>query len=639
MAQGQGMVLSRLHRFVTATAPQSEPPKPGKSHPPFQAQFHTIFWLSLSLLFAIYYAALGMRQAFQSAYVVQDDAREYVFWMQQFVNPDWFPNDLMAQYFKSITPIGYATLYQGMAYLGIDPLTFSKILPLFLGIILTIYGFGVSLQLFPLPIAGFISMQLLNQGLWLREDLASAAPRAFATPLLLAFLYYLLNGSWRSLTLIILLQALFYPLLLFISLGILVIRLVSWKNGRCFLEWRSLLRFLIIGGLGFLALLPYLLSSSQFGPTVTAAQALTMPELWPGGRHPFYHPNPWVFWLIGSNSGIVPRFVPPLVWLGFLLPILLKRSPAFPLANQVSPKIKILPQMAAVALWLYVAAHAVILKLFFPTRYTGHTWRIAIALAAGITFTLLLDAALRACQWRSPWHFKRIAVLALSAALTVAIVFYPAFFRHFPRAGYLVSREAALYEFLQQQPKDSMIATLAEEANNIPTFAQRSLLVGREYALPFHLGYYNPMRQRIIDLLTAQYSEDLNQVQAFIQRYGIDFWIVHRQSFQPDYLLSDQKRWLTSFQPAFTAAVNTVKQGKTPALARLTRSCRVLRTPQFFVLDARCIAKSSAVTILPAGSKPGDFEAPLLYLEGSAPPKLGAGGRTLAAKKHPNFRG
>jgi hypothetical protein len=34
------------------------------------------------------------------------------------------------------------------------------------------------------------------------------------------------------------------------------------------------------------------------------------------------------------------------------------------------------------------------------------------------------------------------------------------------------------------QPQDIRIASLAEEANNIPTFAQRSILVGREYAIP-----------------------------------------------------------------------------------------------------------------------------------------------------------
>lgn len=570
------MLLSRLRQFVTASGTKAL----------------ERFWLGLSLIFAAYYAILGMRQAFQSEYVVQDDAREYVFWMQRFVDPALFPNDLIADYFQSITPSGYGAVYQLMAQLGIEPLTFSKLLPIALALALTIYGFKVSLQLFPIPAAGFVAMQLLNQGLWLREDLAAAAPRSFATPLLLAFLYYLLRGSWRSLTLIIILQALFYPLLLFISLGILFVRLAHWKGWVPNLTRRALLTFATIAGLGFLALLPYILASAEFAPTVTAAQAYTMPEHWPGGRHPFYDPNPWKFWLIGSNSGILPRFVPPLVWLGLLLPLLLKKPTRFSLATQVSPDIKILPQMAAVAFGLYIAAHAVILKLFFPTRYTGHTWRIAIALAAGITLILLLDMTLRACEQMHDRHFKRFAVLSLTAGITVAVVFYPAFFRHFPRAGYIVSKETALYEFFQQQPKDSLIATLADEASNIPTFTKRSILVGREYALPFHLGYYNSIRQRTLDLIEAQYSEDLGKTQQFIQKYGIDFWMLHRNAFKPEYLAAEPKSWLRSFQPSFTEALTGLENGKVPALSKLTRKCRVLKTPQLIVLEADCLLKN-----------------------------------------------
>jgi hypothetical protein len=568
------MPLSQLRQFITTSSKAKEQ-----------------CWLALSLAFAAYYALLGMRQAFQSAYVVQDDAREYVFWMQRFIDPELFPNDLIANYFQSITPAGYAAVYQLMAQLGIDPVTFSKLLPIALGLLLTVYGFKLSLLLFPVPAASFVAMQLLNQGLWLREDLAAAAPRSFATPLLLAFVYYLLRGSWRSLTLIIVLQALFYPLLLFISLGVLLVRLAHWKGWVPGLTRRLLFTFTAITGLGFLALLPYIISSSEFAPTVTAAQARLMPELWTGGRHPFYDANPWKFWLVGQHSGVLPRFVPPLVWLGFLLPFLLRKPVQFPLAALVNSDIKILSQIAAVGLGLYVAAHAVILKLFFPTRYTGQSWRIVIALAAGITFILLLDMTLRACEQMGDRYFKRFAVLSLTAGIAIAVMFYPAFFKHFPRAGYHVSGETALYEFLQQQPKDSLVATLADEGDNIPTFGKRSILVSREYALPFHLGYYSSIRRRTIDLIEAQYSEDLLQAQKVIQKYGIDFWVLHRDAFKPEYLTDEAKSWLRSFQPAFTKALTGLNAGKVPALSQLTRKCRVLKTPQLLVVDANCLLK------------------------------------------------
>jgi hypothetical protein len=144
-----------------------------------------------------------------------------------------------------------------------------------------------------------------------------------------------------------------------------------------------------------------------------------------------------------------------------------------------------------------------------------------------------------------------------------------------------------LYKFLQQQPKDTLVATLSDEADNIPTFAQRPILVGREYALPFHLGYYSQIRQRTIDLIHAQYSQDLTPAKQLIQKYGVDFWLLESTSFKVEYLTT--KTWLKSFQPVFTEAVSNLSQKTTPALATLTKYCSVLETENFILLKADCI--------------------------------------------------
>ena len=115
----------------------------------------------------------------------------------------------------------------------------------------------------------------------------------------------------------------------------------------------------------------------------------------------------------------------------------------------------------------------------------------------------------------------------------IVLLFYPSFSGRFPTTGYRISGESAIYKFLEKQPKNSLIATLSDEGDNIPTFAQRSVLVAREYALPFHLGYYSQIRQRITDLIHAQYSQDITAAQRLIQKYGVDFWLVERYSFFP----------------------------------------------------------------------------------------------------------
>lgn len=146
----------------------------------------------------------------------------------------------------------------------------------------------------------------------------------------------------------------------------------------------------------------------------------------------------------------------------------------------------------------------------------------------------------------------------------------------------------ALYEFFQQQPKDILIASLAQEVDKLPTFSQRSILVGKQYAIPYHLGYYFQFRQRVIDLIYAQYSQDLKLVQTFIQKYGVDFWLLERAAFRPKNVAKDD--WIMQYQPAGTEALAQLEQGM-PALARVMERCSVFQTKDFVVLQSECIAK------------------------------------------------
>lgn len=579
------MFVSRLHQFLTASLSDRKEDRP-------RSKALIAFWLSLSLAFALYYSGLGQWQALTSEFVIQDDTREYVFWMQRFIDPGLLPNDLIAAYFKSITPPGYAAFYHLMANLGIAPLPLSKVLPIGLGAITTLYGFGVSLQLFPIPAAGFLSMLLLNQSLWFRDDLSSATPRAFVYPLLLAFLYYLLCNARFGIVLTIVLQALIYPPLVLVTIGILFLRLWKWQGWKPRFQKQQMPEFVLAAGFGFLALLPYSLASGEFGPTVTAAQAWQMPELHAGGRHPYFDTNLWRFWVFGQHSGIVPRrLAPALIWIGLLLPIAVRHPDRFPLVSQIQPTVKVLWQMVVASLGLFLIAHGVLLKLFFPARYTTHTFRVAIALAAGIVLMVILDALFRGYQHSQQANQvgKSLSVVVLGITLTGVLMFSPHLADGFLRVNNRIVKDADLHEFFRQQPKHILIATLSEKGNDIPTFSQRSILTGREYALPFHLGYYRQIQQRTTELLQAQYSPDLAPAQQLIQKYGIDFWLLDRSAFSGEYLPS--MSWLQSFQPAFHQALSGLQQGAVPAIAQFTQGCAVFENRSLVVLDAKCMIR------------------------------------------------
>ncbi len=548
-------------------------------------------------MFAFGYSLIWLKAAFAGKYVMQSDASMYVFWMQRFVDPTLLPHDLNVAYHESISPAGYTALYKGLASLGVAPLLANKLLPIALTLATTVYCFRFCLQLLPVPAVAFVSTLLFNQHLWLTDDVNSATPRSFVYPFFFAFLYYLCRGAniWAIVALG--LMGLFYPALMFVAVGVLAVRLMGWSKGRLRLSTQRR-DYVLLGAAIVVAgvvLIPFgLLGKAEFGSLVSLVQARAMPEFQaPFGRISFFNDrDPWNFWFDGIHSGLGLSLNPVIVSVGLLLPFLWFFPRRFPLVKQCRPDLVLLPQMLVSAIAFFLAAHAVLFRLFLPSRYTMHTLRMVVAIAGGLALCILIDAAVRAYQKR--WQGRQARFIGWSLATLVAIplVFYPQIFwhKHFTRAGLVTGKVPTLYEFFQQQPKDSLIATLSGEADNLPVFAQRSVLVSGKYAIPYHPAYYNQIRQRVIDLIHAQYSPDAATVRAFVQQYGIDFWLLERSAFNPDYLNS---RWLSLFEPATTEARSQLAT-RSPVLAQAMERCKVFETGNLVVLQAACVGREKA---------------------------------------------
>ncbi len=564
---------NRLHRFCMAPAP----------HTPKSA---VIFWFSLSLTFAAVYGVGGLQQGFSADLVVQDDARQHVFWMQRFLDPGLFPNDLIADYFQSVAPAGYALFYRFMAAVGIAPLLLSKLLPPFLGLITTAFCFGVTMELFPVPVAGFMASLLLNQSLWMQDGLISATPKAFVYPLFLPLLYYLLHKNTLVTGMFIALLGLFYPQYVLIVVVILLLQSMECKQGRIRLKIPRQ-KIIFVGSnlaISCLILLFYALSSSEFGPTLSASEARQLPEFMPGGRSQFFINDSWAFWLHGrSGIGLSAILTPVIMSLGFLLPILLKLPQLFPLAASVLPCIRILLDLVGAALILFFAAHGLLFKLHLPSRYTQHSLRMVMAWAAAIAITLLFDAL-----WRWGQSFpKKVMAGIISVVFAIAFLFYPQLgMNNFPWTSYQIGKQPELYAFLQQQPRDILIASVSEEANNLPTFAHRSVLAAREYAIPYHWGYYQIFRQGLERMIQAQYSPNLTDTVAFLEEYGVDWWLIEKGAFTPGYL--SYNRWLNPYSVTQEAIAN-MESGIQPAIATLMTRCSRFETPEFALLSTDCI--------------------------------------------------
>ncbi|ELS03068.1 hypothetical protein Xen7305DRAFT_00027870 [Xenococcus sp. PCC 7305] len=556
------------------------------------------FWFIVTLVFALSYSILALKKAFQGEWVVQDDARQHVFWMMRYVNPNLFPNDLIADYFQSVAPFGYSSLYRGAVALGFDPLVFNKLLPPIIGIVTTCYCFLLSKEILPIPFGCFATSLMLNQTLWMKDDIISGTPRAFVYPFFLAFLYYFAKRSLVPCCLMIAFLGIFYPQYVFVASGLLILQLVKWQGFKPYLSKESKDYYFCFIGLGvaFFVLLPYVLNASEYGPTITRAEALELPDFSPKGRSKFFRLHWWSYIIGGGRAGLIPRslYTPATLVFGFFLPWLLGATRSFPLSKSVRPQVIILPQLMMVSVGLFIVAHAVLFKLHLPSRYSGHSLRIVITLAAGIAVTVILEALITQLELRLPNNkislVRKFLTLGLALAIAISLVCYPSFVKRFPSTKYKVGTEPELYQFFQQQPVDILIASLAMETDNIPTFSQRSVLVSREYAIPYHMGYYRPYRQRVIDLIEAQFSPDIDVVTQFINKYGVTHWLVEDAGFAADYVAKN--RWRRQHQKITQEVVTNLEQGAIPALVAYKNSCAVFKHAQYTVISTECILRN-----------------------------------------------
>lgn len=581
------MLISHLYKFFTV--PSARP-----------HNFRTLFWFTHSLTLAAIYASLALGEAFSSEYVVQDDARQHVFWMMRFIDPMLFPNDLIADYFQSVAPPGYTKLYQVATYLGIPPLIFNKILPFLLGLLTTAYIFGVSMEFLPVPFAGFCSAAILNLSLWMRNDLVSGTPRAFVYPLFVAFIYYLLKHQKLGVWVAIALTGLFYPQYVLVESGVLIL-LVIWALA---IDRKSQYIRLCLGGLvvAGLVLFPYMISSNPFDPLISVAEARQYPEFWAGGRNSFFDFDFWSFWLLGERSGFIPKRTPAILWIGLSLPFLCCYFSVFSLTKNITRKLGILIPIAISSIVLFVAAHVVLFKLHLPSRYTIHSVIVGLSLVSGMTIVVVLEAILRGLIEKP--ERKNSLKQRLGTWVTVlfvgAIVLYPISLEQFPRTSYQVGTNLDLYQFFKEQPPDILIASLEPETDNFPTFSQRSVLVAEEYSIAYHMGYYKQFRQRLLDLINAQYSPSLTPIQKLIKQYGIDFFVLNKSAFNPNYIL--QNLWLNGLRSSSAAngdqlattiqnSLEFLQAGKTPAIAQTLGPCAIYQTSSVLVIEAQCISE------------------------------------------------
>lgn len=567
-------------------------------------------WLLLTFGFTAIIAIKSLWEAYAAPYTVQDDARQFIFWMAKWRNPDLFKHDMVAEYFESVSPHGFTAIYWLADRLGFDPITASKLFPPILMFLLAWLAFRFAMRILPSPPAAFAAASVTALFMSLNDIVFSATPRAFAVPFFLAFLIFLLRQSLWGVVLMIGLMASFYPQVALVAVGTLCLSFLTWKSeeekqGFTLDLSRRRIALILAGtamGLGLLSL--FALDSSAFGPSVTLEQARQWPAFGPGGRSEIFLPDGSVPILCDGRTGFLPRewgcvLAPRVlslvhVVLVYVIPLwmvwLAHRSRVQP---RPRPEAAILVTVLASISFLYALAYLVMFELHLPGRYSTIALRATGPLAFGLSLFLGWAYAVR---WAGPQIGQEHLSSRQKVALTLALGFLACLIISTippgiaPRTLYQAGPNPRLYEFLHHQPTTIRIASLAAEADYVPIFGQRSVLIAQEYAIPYSSGYFLKVRERTEATIRLYFTPSAEEFRLLVQKWGINFILVEEGSTSQAALKAG---WWNLEYPQVSKDMRRILGNKAVDswLDKKVVTCSILREKSIYLVDASCATK------------------------------------------------
>jgi hypothetical protein len=464
-------------------------------------------------------------QALNHSFIINDDVRQQLYWMQQWQDPALFQGDFLTGYARAYVPWGVKGLYW-LASCWLSPLYFSKLLAGFLFVFLAICFFKIGTRLADRRL-GWAMVACFWLMPFFLDNLSGGLSRSFAAPLLALFwLGWLAQRPWVT-GAALLLQALFIP---YIFLVAAMAALLAWTMARLgrdrpppFPAQAAHFCLLALGAV-LVAALNLQFSADGYGPLVRAQEMVNHPEFYAHGRYPIL-PEPSLWWeLISPWESIAPfrewgPVAGALVCAGLLalLAAGLRRLDWSAWRQRLTPAW----YLGAASLALYFLARLFLLKLFVPDRYLIYTLNLfyCLVLALGV------QTALRTARWpRSAAILALVAMAALGAwrLQGVGLKDYSAY--------------RAVYTALAETPKDALMAGHPNLMDTIPTFAQRRAFATYELAHPWSRGLWAQLQPRLTDLFKAYYAADSQEVVAFCRKYDIAFLLVDDRHFTPAFL-------------------------------------------------------------------------------------------------------
>lgn len=467
-----------------------------------------------------------------SDYRFERDARQHVWWMYKWSDPELFPDDPAFRFFSLpiFAPVGYQAVYRVLVPFA-DAQHVSEVVPIVL-VALTVAACFACFSKWCggrwlAPAVG----SLLLVGLFVRY-FRGGIPRVFALPVVAAFAWLSTSRRVWPLGLGLLLAVLFYPPpVIVLGLTSLVVIYWRWRRGDVGVPDLCGYAALTVAAAG-LFLACYVVGKPDWiGPRPTREQYRTMAEFryHPGegrGRSAVFGKSFRGYWIKSERTGFGSRGRRVLRLLTACLVVLALRRFRDPVPV-------FLPGLAGSALLMFAASHLLMPMLFYPNR---HVQAPLIIVCVGLTAVVLCRLTEAACRrWpelvplgRRIWWVLPVTIVAYATYRGVQGV------EKARELGPPHPSIVALMDFCRSTPKDTLFAGLPYAMDNIPFLAQRSVLAAHEHTMPHYLGYYAIMRSRMEDEFRLLYATSWEDATATAARHGVDYVVVPVNLLDPD---------------------------------------------------------------------------------------------------------
>lgn len=551
--------------------------------------------------------------ALTNPYVVGDDVRQQIYWMQKWSDPELFTDDLLTEYAMNYVPWGVKAIYAA-THSFINPLQFSSILSGFLFVLTAGFLFGLGLRL------GDQLTSLLTVCLYcllghFMENITSGVSRSFAYPLLAAHLFFLSGKNLVWAGVVILLASVLNPYIFLLCLVTQSLFLMHrywpafapWLPGVARLNYFTQRRLprsgpsiarpnsdadflqrpkiddsplggwkvvgsILLSGLGcfFFVLRYFFFNTTIFGPLVTPGDMIGHAEYSAVGRYEIFpQPSffyeiirPWIFNLPFIQWGPVPAWILAFLGLAIICYAIIRRKQFLD-----SSILRLLGYLLVSSLLLYVAARIFIFRLFVPSRYLEFSFNIF--------FCLVIAKCMRVAM--IGWVSDRTVF-----PLLTTLLFILAGLQVYHVGIYDYSNHAKLYRFLDTTPKNVLIAGHPEAMDNVLTFARRKAFVTYELSHTWYVSYWDILKKRTYDFFTAYYSGDPGDIYSFCRKNDVDYLVVRDSDFSEEQL----RKGGIYFEP-FDSFVRNLAQGQS-SFALLDRN----RFPPIYEADGIRVIKT-----------------------------------------------